>query len=550
MLPVPTRAAIAAFVACIAMLAVAFLRVSPELAIIAGGAFVALCAALAFTLPISARLRAHRLEFAWWLSHGDPSALSGSVVPRVPFEVRCFIRWRGNGALPLTGLTPILPGGVELADPEGTPSDAASSSKNRGDLLLRPCSRTEFGFAFVAAAPGRVVLQGVALSVPGPLGLFRTPLYFPNPLPINVLPRTAIRPGRAAGTITGFPVERTGQTIMRRLGGGFELRELREFQPGDPFKSIAWKATAKTGRLMVRELEREIQETAVIILDVSGTMRGGEPGSRKLDLAIDIACAESRQTLDRGDRVGLVTVDGRILDDVTPGEGPGQMIRIYDALLAATEVVDADLTETTDAELPDIVGSYLRRQDGIDLSDGDRWREREMLAHVTRLLGAESDTLLTAHVVAGDPAAAQFRRFCLLRGIPLPYLADTPHHAKGEGLSLALREAGGTRMPRSITVITDLDGIPELDTLSKSLRMVVAHGHSVVFIFPDAVSFTPAPEPGLETDLHRIYGLNERHRVSEARAFLGRLGIPLITSSRGDAPSRVVSRAHTFRRVA
>jgi hypothetical protein len=196
------------------------------------------------------------------------------------------------------------------------------------------------------------------------------------------------------------------------------------------------------------------------------------------------------------------------------------------------------------------VGRYLRRQDGVDFSSGDGWREKEMLAHVTRALQVESDNLLTLDVVAGDPASAQLRRFCLLRGIPLPYLADTPHGAKGSGLTLALRAAGETRMPRSIMVLTDFDGISDLDTLRKPLRMLRSHGHAVIFIFPDAVTFAPPPRTSLETDLFRIYGLNEQHRIDEARSFLGRLGIPLLTSSRGDAPSRVVARAHSFRRVA
>ena len=114
MLPIPTRSAIAAFFACVVMSTIAVLRGSPALTIIAGGAFLFLSIALMLTLPIGARLRAHRLEFAWWLSHGDPSALSGSVVPRVPFEVRCYVRWRGATPLRLTALSPVLPGGVTL----------------------------------------------------------------------------------------------------------------------------------------------------------------------------------------------------------------------------------------------------------------------------------------------------------------------------------------------------------------------------------------------------------------------------------------------------
>ena len=108
------------------------------------------------------------------------------------------------------------------------------------------------------------------------------------------------------------------------------MHELRELQPGDPFKSIAWKASAKAGQLLVREVDQEVQQTLLLVVDVAGSMRGGKLGERKLDFALELCVAQARAWLDRGDRVGLITVEGSVLGHVAPGEGPAQLIRLYD----------------------------------------------------------------------------------------------------------------------------------------------------------------------------------------------------------------------------
>ncbi len=543
MLPIPTAGAIAAFVGCVAVLTIGIGTRSMPVTVLASAGFAGLSFALAATMPLGRRVRRQRLEFAWWLGHGDPSSMAGAVVPGAPFEVRCYVRHRGPQGLLLAGLEPIVPGGAQRVD------------EAPNELVLSPRGRTEFSFRLVAPAAGRVVLHGLAVSLRGPLGLFEVPLYFPNPLAIKVLPRAAASARGGARMVTGMPIERGGRTQLRRRGGGTELYELRELTPGDPFKSIAWKASARAGKLMVREVEREVQETRWILVDVSGTMRGGPPGSRKLDFAVEAAAAEARRTVDDGDRVGLITVDGRIVAYVPPRDGATQMIHIYDALLAATEVVDEDLTDVDDDEVVSIVSRYVRNQDGVDFASRSRsgsWDVPGLLRHVRRSLAEQEDGVPHRDApVASTPASALLRRFCRTRGIPLPYRPDPRDGAKGPGLAAALREAGGrTREPASIVVVTDFDGVGDSDSLLAAVKLVRAHGHHVSFVVPDARSFAPPPRTELERELFLVYGHGEERRVREARALLGSIGVPVVVATRRDAPGLVVARAHRMRRVA
>jgi len=539
-LPIPTRTALAAAIGATLLIGVGALAASWPAALLGGALAVGLALALAMTMPLGRRVRRHRLEFAWWLAHAEPGSGGGAVVPGKPFDVRCFLRHRGTMDLRLRDLTPLAPGGAERVDEEGD------------ELALAPNARTEFTFTLVAPAVGRVVLHGLAVTLPGPLGLFEVPLYFPNPLVIKVLPKAAIRSRSAPRTITGLPVERSGASLLSPAGSGTELRELRELRPGDPFKSIAWKASARRGRLMVREVEQEVQETRYVVLDVSGTMRGGVPGRRKLDFAVEAAAAEARRALDAGDRLGLVTVDGRLLAHVQPKDGRPQLLRIFEALLLAIEAVDEDLTEVDDDEVAAVVGRYVRQQDGVDFAreGGKGWNVPLLVRHVKEALEDAEDK---EPIRASSPTGVLLRRFCRVRGIPLPYRPDPRDGAKGPGLAAALREVGGrSRTPMSITVITDFDAVGSLDEITKSAKLLRMHGHALAFVVPDATTFAAAPETPLERDVHRVYARTERRHYDTAKRALVAFGVPVLSATADDNPALIVVSAQraTRRRAA
>jgi uncharacterized protein (DUF58 family) len=531
MLPIPTRTALSLAIGAAIAIVVGALLGSLAATVAGTSIVIFLAIALTATVPLGRRVRRQRLEFAWWLGHGDPGAGGGAVVPRAPFEVRCFVRHRGTEPILLTNVEPIVPGGAALADDDDVPM-AIEVAKG---------ARTELSFKLVAHAAGRVVLHGLAVTLAGPLGLFEVPLYFPNPLVIKVLPQAAARAPRSLRPMTGATVERSGASLVAS-GGGTELKEIREMVPGDAFKQIAWKASARRGRLLVREVEQEVQETRAIVLDVSGTMRGGDLGSRKLDHAIEAIAAHARRCLAAGDQVGLATVDGRILSHVHASESPGQLLRIFDALLGATEVVDEDLTDADEHDVIGIVGRYLRQQDGIDfvMNKAGDWNVPLLLRHVTKALASTDlgSPHRSTHVVASTPHGTTLRRFCKVRGIPLPYRADPRDGAKAPGLATALREIGGrTKGPMSIGVLTDLDGIGDPGTLVAAVKLLRTRGHRVSFVVPDATTFAPAPRTPAERIIFDVYARGEARRATDMRTVLGPLGVRLHVVKASDSPA-------------
>ncbi|MEM9068782.1 MAG: DUF58 domain-containing protein [Myxococcota bacterium] len=532
MLPIPTRDAIAAFAGAVFVLAVGLALRSSFAITMASTFFVGLALVLGATMPLGRRLRRERLEFAWWLDHGTGVA-SGAVIPQSPFDVRCYVRHRGSRPLDVSELEPLLPESVSLV---GRPRA----------IRLDGRTRTEFRLRLAAPATGRVVLHGLAIRLRGPLGLFDTPLYFPNPLVIKVLPRAAARQPRARSMHRHASMARAGRTMVRHRGGGTELHELREFLPGDPFKSIAWKASARRGRLMIKEVEQEVQETRWLLVDISGTMRGGPLGGRKLDFALEAAAAEAVDALESGDRVGLLTFDSRLVAHAPPGEGKAQRIRIYDALLASTEIVDEDLTDIEDGGLVGLVARYVRQQDGIDFERRGEIDVAGLLAHARKSLGDERER----DVQASSPLGRTLRQFCQARGLPLPHRADADHR-KTQALAQALQLVGGrSRSPTSILVCTDFDGVLDPSPVVASLKLVRAHGHRVAFVLPDGRGFASEPTTVLERDLSRVYGRSESRRLAETRSLLGKMGIVALVASAGDSPALIAGRARGARRAA
>jgi uncharacterized protein (DUF58 family) len=535
MLPIPTDAAIQAFLGCAAMLVVGLFTQSPTATMLAGGAMLGLSTALGLTMAVGARLRRQRTEFAWWLDQGEPGHTIAGVVVGVPFDVRCSVRNRSQRPMSFVGLLPVVPAGTRI--------------HGGGTTLELPArTRTEFVVRLSASATGRLVLQGLAVMVPGPFGLFLAPLYFPSPLSVKAMPRSAFRSIASSRMASGESIERAGLTPLRRRGAGMELHEIREHRPGDSFKTIAWKASARAGKLLVREVEREVQDTLQLVLDVSGSMRGGAPGERRLDQCIELTAMLARQALERGDRVGLLAVDGREVVRVGEADGMRHLLRIYDALLAVTEVVDADLTAIDDVAVTSMVGLYVKQQEGLDFSTGGRWDLAGLSAHAAKGLQTEPER---ERVVASSVEHGLLRRYCRVRGLALPYRADTRGFAKAVGLAQALRTAAGAgRAPRTVITFTDFDGNFDLDSVLQAVKLVRARQHSVTFVVPDAEGQMPAPKSELERALRRVYALQERRRLVEARSALGNLGADVLRYAVIDASGGAPRSARALRSVA
>ena len=112
----------------------------------------------------------------------------------------------------------------------------------------------------------------------------------------------------------------------RKVGLSLDFAEHRAYQPGDDIRRIDWRVFGRTDRFYVKEYEADTNASVTFALDASGSMDFGSGPVTKFDygrfLAASLAWLSQRQ----GDRVGLVTFAGDLLEVVPPSTRHLQLI--------------------------------------------------------------------------------------------------------------------------------------------------------------------------------------------------------------------------------
>ena len=187
-----------------------------------------------------------------------------------------------------------------------------------------------------------------------PLGLVQRRFAFGPPTT-----RTGVYPSiiqmRRQALRVGQLIRREGaEQRQRQYGRSYEFDQIKAYVPGDDYRLLNWKATARTGDLMLNTYVEERSQQVVALLDTSRTMLAPFSGLALLDHAINSTLALLNVALLRGDRVGLYGFDRRIHTRVPPAARPEHLRRILETLYAQ---------QPTDFE-PDYAAmyQYVRRE--------------------------------------------------------------------------------------------------------------------------------------------------------------------------------------------
>jgi uncharacterized protein (DUF58 family) len=123
-----------------------------------------------------------------------------------------------------------------------------------------------------------------------------------------------------------------GVRTLRLRTEGTEFERIRDAVPDDPLRSINWRATARTGRLMATELMPERAQPVVVCLDHGRLMGVGAGELTKLDHAINAALLLVHVALRTGDRAGLLAFADGVTATLTPRSGAAQLRRFLDSV--------------------------------------------------------------------------------------------------------------------------------------------------------------------------------------------------------------------------
>ncbi len=282
------------------------------------------------------RIRLPRLQLIR-LVNGEPKAGSSLWADRT---IDVQVLW--NEGLRLPGATldilDVVPGNLELLFRE-TPLRPSKTSRSwLVENILRFIQNPEdslpnqrrlgiddspslWGYQTRVRSAGIVFFPGFRLTLESTHGLFRYEKFERSEQTFRVLPSFLDAGEYRSLMKKSNVIPRHGVHRLQRSGMGSELLELREYMPGDPYKSIAWKVSAKRDQWMTRQYESEVPARVQLIVDGSQTSRVGGFGARLLDQMTFVAASVGRMAIHAGDPVGGILCDERGMRRLPPMSG-------------------------------------------------------------------------------------------------------------------------------------------------------------------------------------------------------------------------------------
>lgn len=199
------------------------------------------------------------------------------------------------------------------------------------DLQLQP--QVKWKYRIKPMVTGQLAFTGLQITVTDKYGFFREQRFIPLHQNLTLLP-FVMQPKTTAEKVKRDNVHlMSGHHRFRKAGISSELLGIREYQKGDPPRSIAWKATARVGKLMTCEYESEVPIGATVLADVSGYQFWGRPGPAPFDAISSVVASITRLLTEDKDPVGVVLASGKNRARVRPGLGQRQLIRVLEALM-------------------------------------------------------------------------------------------------------------------------------------------------------------------------------------------------------------------------
>ena len=255
----------------------------------------------------------------------------GHVLPgdTVPFTVT--VQNRKLLPVPWTTLEVELPRSLRVAE--------ASRRRLSGEQVLRlstalaPYGRLTWRPELICPVRGMHRIDEVRIRSGDPFGFFTARITIDGPPPVVVYPLVVPMPALpdARERMGDIRVSRNLHTDPTRIAG------VRDYRPGDSFRMISWKATARTGALQTRIEEPASSRQVLLCLDLE-TFGALWQGVNSVQVETMIATAASILVRADADGYGIgVVANGLMPGTPTPlgipvAQGPDQLRRCLDGL--------------------------------------------------------------------------------------------------------------------------------------------------------------------------------------------------------------------------
>jgi uncharacterized protein (DUF58 family) len=169
-----------------------------------------------------------------------------------------------------------------------------------------------------------------------------------------------------------------------------EFDDLRPYVPGDDVRDIDWKATARSGTVLIKRFVSEKHHKILLVADAGRNMTAlAAGGETKRDVAAAILGAFGLITLGRSDEIGMVYGDARGCVSIRAGRGETHVETLLDHFYRHT--MTSPGVSDIESQLRYVATHYRRRMLLVVVSDEPDVDAR--LSEVTGRLAARHDVL-------------------------------------------------------------------------------------------------------------------------------------------------------------
>jgi len=243
---------------------------------------------------------------------------------------------------------------------------------------------------------GRYPIGPLSVRLTDPFGFCELDRSFSGQRHLLVTPRTEDLPTvPLSGDWSG-----TGESRARSIAAaGEDDVAVREYRHGDELRRVHWRATARSGALMVRREEQPWESRATVILDDRATAHVGESLSGSFERAVGASASIGLHLSHRGYAVRLVADDREVtsasaVDDGSSADPAGLML---DALAVAEPSRSASIHTMTNTVRHGSDGLIVIVLATVTL------READLLARARHGMGTSIAIALDTASWAGKP---------------------------------------------------------------------------------------------------------------------------------------------------
>lgn len=275
------------------------------------------------------------------------------------------------------------------------------------------CDRTEFrrklragdvttlSYEMTPTERGEAEFGDTWIRILAPLGLCWAQKRMANPTVARVYPNVAAVKEFELLQNRGH-LSLIGMRKSKIKGLGQEFESLREYNDDD-YRTVDWKASARKGKLVVRNYETERNQAVVICIDLGRHMMAEVDGVTKLDHVLDSVLMLMHAAERQGDQVGLLLFNDKIQKYIAPRKGRAHTAMLIDAMFdARAEPVQPDYT----AAYAYLTSRWKRRSLCVLFSDAEN---EDQATDLVSALGAVRRQHKLIVVRVSDPALRELR---------------------------------------------------------------------------------------------------------------------------------------------